>query len=290
MAHSDYPLRDVFSERDLERLRSGVSVESERPADDSVVLMLTEDYGGWNDYAVSLGEWFRQAARHGNDIRARYRSELRNNVSDHCAFLQPASELMAAYFLEVQQGFTLRYVPRQAGPTPDFQIHRNSLKLAVEVKTPDSVAPPLDGCRPFAASPSAAPLLRQAMKSARRQLDKSGNNLVLVIAHERPIFRDEAVDAAYGDLHLAIPLGEDGPIGDPYGVRDENVFFQPGKNTRIGAMGILWWTRRAESAGYVIHNAYAPNGIPHWAFDPWPQFVTDEAGRAMVWRNPLEIP
>jgi len=285
MAYSDYPLRDVFSERDLERLRGGMSVESERPADDSVVRILTEDYGGPNDYAVSLGKWFQQAARHGDDVRARYRTELRNGVSDRCAFLQPASELMAAYFLEVQQGFSLRYVSRRAVPTPDFQIHRNSLDLAVEVKTPDSVAPPPDGFRPFAPTPSAAPLLRQAMKSARRQLDKSANNLVLVIAYERPISEGEAVDAAYGDLHLAIPLAEDGPIGDPYEVRDENVFFQPGKNTRIGAMGVIWWTRRPESAGYVIHNAYARNRIPHWAFDWWPQFVTDEADRALVWRN-----
>ncbi len=232
-----------------------------------------------------MGEWFQQAARHGDSVRDYYRTELRNNVSDRCAFLQPASELMAAYFLEVQQGFNLRYVPPQAVPTPDFQVHLNSLELAAEVKTPDSAAPPPDGFRPFTAVRSAAPLLRQAMKSARRQLDRSANNIVLVIAYDRPIWEDTAVDAAYGDRRLAIPYGADGPIGDPYGVRDENVFFQPGKNTRIGAMGVLWWTRRAESAGYFIHNCYARNRIPNWAFDPWPQFVVDDPRGAMVWRN-----
>jgi len=290
MAHSDYPLRDVFTERELERLRRGICVESERPADNSVVRMLTEDHAGWDDYVVSLGEWFRQAARHGDEVHSHYVTELRSSVSNRCTFLQPASELMAAYFLEVQQGFSLRYLSRQVVPTPDFQIHKKGLDLTVEIKTPDSDAPPPDGSRPFMAVPSAAPLLRQAMKSARRQLDRSANNLVLVIAYDRPIYQDEAVDAAYGDLRLAIPFGADGPIGEPYEVRDENVFFQPGKNTRVGAMGILWWTRHPESAGYVIHNAYARNRIPDWAFDPWPQFVMDEAKRAMVWRNRPESP
>jgi len=286
MSTCDHPLCAVFSRCDLARLKSGQCVESEGAADDTVVRILTEDNGGPNYYAVWLGKWFRQAARHGDEIRSQYRAQLRGAASDRTSFLQVASELMAAYFLEVQQGFDLRYIPRQKVRTPDFQIHRDGLSLVVEVKTIVGDPPPPDGVRPVMPVASAAPLLRQAMKAARGQLDGSANNLVLVINYyDREILEHEAVDAAYGDLHLATPLGADGPMGGPYEVRDENVFFQPGKNTRIGAMGILWYTRHAGSAGYFIHNGHALNRIPEWAFDPWAQFVVDEAKGVMVWRN-----
>jgi len=285
MSSASHPLSDVFSEYDLERLRNGKCVESENAADDTVVRIVTGDCGGPNDYAVSLGEWVRQAARHGDEIRCHYRTQLRNTVSDRCAFLQPASELMASYFLEIQQGFSLRYVPRQAVRTPDFEIRKDSLSLMVEVKTPDSDAPPPSGGRPVMAVPSAAPLLRKAMDSARGQLERNENNLILVVTYQDcPIWEDEAEDAAYGDPCLKIPYMNGSP-GEPYEVREENVFFQPCKNTRIGALGVLGWTRRAESTGYFIHNAYARNRVPNWAFDPWPQYVVDEPNGVMVWRN-----
>jgi hypothetical protein len=216
-------------------------------------------------------------------IRDEYRARLRKAISASSSFYSVTGELMAAYFLETQLGFALEYLPRTPTPTADFRVCKRGLGILAEVKTPVD-RDPLTGAGWFG---SRAPAVRSAWRKASRQLaTKSGGNLLLVVDWHRPrIPREHAIDALYGDAQICQVVGPDGPIGNAHEVREKNRLCQFAKNTRLSAVGVLEWPGCAESTAYFVHNAYAANRIPSWAFDPWPQFVLDERKRAMVWRN-----
>ncbi len=277
MPMTDHPLRDIFSEDDLERLKNGRCVETGGVADTILVRKLTENYDHPNSYSVSLAEWLRQAALHGNGVCERYRAQLRRAVSDRKRFFRVAGELMAAHFLEVQLGFHLRYVPRRETPTPDFEIQKNGLVLKAEVKTV------------VGKSARAATAIRSAIDVVRKrkQYSADGNNLVLLVNWWDPgIPRRHAIDALYGDSELAASIGPGGvAIGPWRWVRWRNVLCQFNKNTWISAVGFLGWPGRPDCAGYFIHNCYSYHRIPAHMFDPWSQFVPDEANERMIWRN-----
>jgi len=259
-------------------------------ADDGIAGTLTEHYDHPNSYSLSLAEWYRRAALHGDEVQHHYRHRLRKAVSDRGAFLQVAGELMAAYFLEAQLGVDLTYVRRGRTATPDFRACACGVRLTVEAKTLVGGVP-LSVSKYSGSFPSPAPAVRRAISRARKrgQLDPLGTNLVLLIDCWRPgISHHHAVDALYGDPQFTCWMGPDGPVGPWRDVRERNVLCQFNKNTRVSAVGVLGWPGRPECAGYFLHNAYAARKIPESAFDPWPQFVPDEAKERMVWRNARE--
>lgn len=282
-------LSDVFSQEDLRRLREGKCPVSGRKADPDIAWMLTKTGSHPNDYVLSLAKWWRWWVRpHTKEGEGteEFRKRLRSDVRNRQRFFQTAGELMAAYFLEEQQGCHLERVPTGEGKrTPDFRIAKGDITVTVEVKTLVGGIPP-EVTRYMGAFPGGAPDIRKAVEAARRQLDLATRNLVIIADEWRPgMSRHHVIAAVYGDLELCHLLGPAGPVGDWFEVREKNVRWQPKLNTRVGAICMLRWSGSPACKAYFVHNAHARNPLPPCLFDPWPQLVPREDKRTGIWRN-----
>jgi hypothetical protein len=218
-----------------------------------------------------------------------FRSRLRSKVGSREAFLQTAGELMAAYFLEKQQGLAVKPLESVSkGRSPDFRITGGELTMMVEVKTLVGGIPLR--IRNYAGiAPDTAAAIRKAIKAATPQLDVSALNLLMIVDCRRPpIADDHVIDAASGDLAVRIPLAADGKARGWRWVREENARFQPKLNTRVGAIGVLLWNGSPNCSAYFVHNRHARNTIPFSVFHQWPQFEVNDAGEAREVQNPAD--
>jgi len=280
------PLADVFSDQDLALIAAGRCPYCRRMADERLRDLLSDPAPHPRATLAALGQWFTAAADHGDDITGHYRGRLRSDVCNHKSFYQTVGELMVAFFLEKQQGWTLCYIlpdPRR-GPTPEFVVRVGDTSLNVEVKTiVDGIGVDFTSACPVA---SRAPRIRNLVKDGVPKLAKSERNLVFIVGYCRPpIPASDLTDALYGTLHLRIPLYRDGRVGDCRPARDGDGRLKPTFNTRVGAVGLLEQSRFADCACCFVHNAYAVRPIPYSTLDPCPQLTPDEEEQRLVCRN-----
>lgn len=277
---------NVFSNADLERLAAGKCLLSNRRANRHIADDLTSK----PDFRRSVEEWFSCASRHGDRIADNYRRLLRSNVSSYRRFNQTIGEIMAAYFLERQQGFSVSYVDcRSDKRTPDLEANKDGSALTVEVKTAvGGLSPGVE--RYYGAGPNVKPKLEKFIKKASGQLNKNDEqqNLLLIVDWWKPhITRKEALDVLYGQIAIRMTwAGPNGPfLNEAHLSRKNDGRCKPEFNTRLGAVGLLRWSGSAECKAYFVHNAYASKPLPSVLLDPWPQLVRSEDGTEMVWCN-----
>ncbi len=283
MSYDYHPLADVFNACDLQRLRNGICIESSGRADPDMAWLLTEAIEKGDPFALSLGDWYSLAAKHGENIKRYYRGKLRSSVDSRCAFMQWCGELMAGWFLERQLRVETKHLEELGKPIPDYRVRLANRDSFVEVKTLVGGLPAADF---MGAVKSRAPLVRAAIKSAIKQFDKNKANLLLIVDYYRPpVLPNNVIDALFGDLMFKLLYDEEGPVGDLFAAREENIRFQPTINTRVGLVGTLFWNGEPNCCAHLFHNPHALLPIPPESLDPWPQFVPNRELGVMEWRN-----
>jgi len=191
-------------------------------------------------------------------------------------------ELMAGWFLERQLGLPTEHVAEKKTATPDYRVHLGGRETMVEVKTlVGGLAAGFIG-----ALPSRAPLVRKAIKTSVRQLDRDKPNIVLIADFYRPpLWPDEVVDALFRDPVLRIPYDETGAPGEVFLAREGDAGIGPSFNKRVGLVAKLLWNGAADCLAHLFHNPFALYPLAPTDFDPWPQFIPNKERGTMEWRN-----
>lgn len=251
------PARVSFlSESELRSLSNGKCPCTGAQADDDLVYILTDPDAP--PYMLQrVEEWLAQSEK--GDL-CEYTSRLRASLRDRESFFPIIGELMSAYFLREQLGLNAYRISAQAGRRiPDFEVKTPEGNVfLVEVKT---ICGGLSGrqCGGFIAAPSRIPKVRNSIKNALGQLDKSRYNLILIADWYSP------------------------PVDDHQLIFATRSMLRKNINTRVSTVGVI--TGRGQDSdcyGLFVHNPHAEKCIPPALFGAFPQFTWDESSGEIV--------
>lgn len=141
----------------------------------------------------------------GNDLRARL-----TGISDS-NFRSAMAECLSCWFLAACAGFTIfPEAPGRQNKTLEMRAVRNEQQINVEVKAPFCERPERVWCG------DDSDKIAQALASANRQFDDSGQNLLAIVPSLRtPVYghREPLVRAAYGETKIVLRLNR--ATGEP---------------------------------------------------------------------------
>jgi len=278
-------LESVFTDSDLARLREGKRLVSGAQADPEVVYLLTDNREA--RFRSALGEAYGWAVGLDSDAEHDYGKRLRGEVRSRRGFLQVAGELMVGRFLTAQLSFACQRIRTHTGRRADFLIAKGGHNITVEVKTAVGgiEGPPLNAVV-GGLDVEAAKAVRGLVKAAVRQLHPECHNLVALVNWRRPpLSCDLVLDALFGRIYLAIPVGLNASAAVPSVRRDSSGKLKRRLNTRVGVVGVFGGAQPGNAGACFIHNPYATLSVSPELLDPCPQLVVSAQPGVLESRN-----